>query len=160
MGAIVVPGRPLQVRDPAPPVTVPAVLTVMGVGTSSTNTFIKDLPLFIALVVLAIFTFVSGLRAPALIALIKDTLIYLMGSPRCSTSRPGPAAGVTSSGRHRPIFAAINPATKKPFGAFVPTAKATGTHLARLRHHRPWLALALFPYPHSSSGRWRPSGAP
>ncbi len=62
--------------------TVPAVLTVMGVGTSSANTFIKDLPLFIALVVLAIFTFVSGLRAPALIALIKDTLIYLMGSPR------------------------------------------------------------------------------
>ncbi len=66
--------------------TVPAVLTVMGVGTSSTNTFIKDLPLFIALVVLAIFTFVSRLRAPTLIALIKDTLIYLTGSPRCSTS--------------------------------------------------------------------------
>jgi solute:Na+ symporter, SSS family len=51
---------------------------VTGVGTSSTNTFIKDLPLLIAFVLLAIFTFVSGLRAPALIAFIKDTLIYLM----------------------------------------------------------------------------------
>src|SRR5580704_14827176 len=48
------------------------------VGTSSTNTFIKDLPLFIAFVLLAIFTFVCRLRAPALIAFIKDTLIYLM----------------------------------------------------------------------------------
>ena len=37
---------------------------VTGVGTSLTNTFIKDLPLFIAFVLLAIFTFVSGLRAP------------------------------------------------------------------------------------------------
>jgi len=33
---------------------------VTGIGTSSTNTFIKDLPLFIAFVLLAIFTFVSG----------------------------------------------------------------------------------------------------
>jgi SSS family solute:Na+ symporter len=46
-----------------------------GRRTSSTNTFIKDLPLLIAFVLLAIFTFVSGLRAPALIAFIKDTLI-------------------------------------------------------------------------------------
>jgi SSS family solute:Na+ symporter len=54
------------------------VLTVMGVGTSSTNTFVKDLTLFIAFLVLAIFTYVSGLRAPVLIAFIKDTLVYLM----------------------------------------------------------------------------------
>ena len=38
------------------------MLTVMGVGTSSTNTFVKDQPLFIAFLVLAIFTYVSGLR--------------------------------------------------------------------------------------------------
>jgi Na+(H+)/acetate symporter ActP len=59
-------------------VGIQAVLTVMGVGTSSTNSFIKDLPLFIAFLVLAIFTYVSGLRAPALIAFVKDTLVYLM----------------------------------------------------------------------------------
>ena len=58
-------------------VGIQAVLTVMGVGTSSTNTFVKDLPLFVAFLVLAIFTYVSGLRAPALIAFIKDTLIYV-----------------------------------------------------------------------------------
>ena len=42
------------------------------------NTFVKDLPLFIAFLVLADFTFVSGLRAPALISFIKDTLVYVM----------------------------------------------------------------------------------
>ena len=59
-------------------VGIQAVLTVMGVGTSSTNTYVKDLPLFIAFLVLAIYTYVSGLRAPALIAFIKDTLVYVM----------------------------------------------------------------------------------
>jgi solute:Na+ symporter, SSS family len=56
-------------------VGIQAVLTVMGVGTSSGNTFVKDLPLFIAFLVLAVFTYVSGLRAPALIAFVKDTLV-------------------------------------------------------------------------------------
>jgi len=45
-------------------VTVPAlppVLIVSGTGTEvGTSTFIKDLPLLIAFVLLAIFTFVSG----------------------------------------------------------------------------------------------------
>src|SRR6266513_3110161 len=59
-------------------VGIQAVLTVMGVGTTSGNAFVEDLPLIIAFLVLAFFTFVSGLRAPALIAFIKDTLIYLM----------------------------------------------------------------------------------
>src|SRR6185295_13102383 len=36
------------------------------------------LPLFIAFVVLALYTYQSGLRAPALIAFVKDTLIYLV----------------------------------------------------------------------------------
>src|SRR5260370_21657078 len=59
-------------------VGIQAVLTVMGVGTSSTNTYVKDIPLFIAFVILAVYTYVSGLRAPALIAFIKDTLVYVM----------------------------------------------------------------------------------
>ena len=50
----------------------------MGVGGSSSNEFVKDLPLIIAFLILAGYTFVSGLRAPALIAFIKDTLIYVM----------------------------------------------------------------------------------
>jgi SSS family solute:Na+ symporter len=36
-----------------------------------------DVPLLIAFVVLAVYTYNSGLRAPALIAFVKDTLIYL-----------------------------------------------------------------------------------
>ena len=44
----------------------------------SDNWFVKDLPLFIAFAVLAAYTYSSGLRAPALIAFVKDTLIYLV----------------------------------------------------------------------------------
>ena len=54
------------------------VLQVMGIGTGSDNWFVKDLPLFIAFAVLAAYTYSSGLRAPALIAFVKDTLIYLV----------------------------------------------------------------------------------
>ena len=38
----------------------------------------KDLPLFIAFAVLAAYTYSSGLRAPALIAFVKDVLIYVV----------------------------------------------------------------------------------
>src|SRR3954464_12139538 len=54
------------------------VLQVMGIGKESENWFVKDLPLFIAFAVLAAYTYSSGLRAPALIAFVKDTLIYLV----------------------------------------------------------------------------------
>ncbi len=54
------------------------VLQVMGIGTSSDSWFIKDLPLLIAFVILAAYTYSSGLRAPALIAFVKDTLIYIV----------------------------------------------------------------------------------
>ncbi len=36
------------------------------------------LPIIIAFVILALYTYNSGLRAPALIAFVKDTLIYLV----------------------------------------------------------------------------------
>lgn len=54
------------------------VLQVMGVGTTSGSWFVNHLPLFIAFAVLAAYTYSSGLRAPALIAFVKDTLIYLV----------------------------------------------------------------------------------
>jgi SSS family solute:Na+ symporter len=37
----------------------------------------RDLPLLIAFAVLAAYTYTSGLRAPALVAVVKDALIYL-----------------------------------------------------------------------------------
>jgi SSS family solute:Na+ symporter len=54
------------------------VLEVMGLQSDSSNWFIRDLPLFIAFAVLAAYTYSSGLRAPALIAFVKDTLIYVV----------------------------------------------------------------------------------
>ena len=51
-------------------VGVQAVLATMGIG--------GKWPLTIAFIVLALFTYTSGLRAPALIAFVKDTLIYLV----------------------------------------------------------------------------------
>jgi SSS family solute:Na+ symporter len=50
------------------------VIGAMGVGTIG---FFGDLPLIIAFVILAAFTYTSGLRAPAMIAVVKDTLIYI-----------------------------------------------------------------------------------
>ena len=54
------------------------VLQVMGLQSHSTNWFMKDLPLFIAFVILAAYTYSSGLRAPAMIAFVKDSLIYIV----------------------------------------------------------------------------------
>jgi SSS family solute:Na+ symporter len=58
-------------------VGIQAVLDTMGLGGSG-NAFAKDLPLIIAFAVLAAYTYSSGLRAPALIAFVKDTLIYIV----------------------------------------------------------------------------------
>ena len=45
-------------------------------GVSGTG-YVGDLPLIIAFVILAAFTYSSGLRAPASIAIVKDILIYI-----------------------------------------------------------------------------------
>ncbi|MEV6942638.1 monocarboxylate uptake permease MctP [Streptomyces sp. NPDC051172] len=60
-------------------VGIQAVLDVLGVGGGeNTNWFVKDLPLLIAFGVLAAYTYSSGLRAPAMIAFVKDALIYVV----------------------------------------------------------------------------------
>jgi SSS family solute:Na+ symporter len=51
-------------------VGIQAVLKTMGVG--------GEWPLILAFVILAAYTYSSGLRAPALIAFVKDTLIYIV----------------------------------------------------------------------------------
>ena len=53
------------------------VLQGMGIGGSGSSTLERDLPLFIAFAILAAYTYQSGLRAPALIAFVKDTMIYI-----------------------------------------------------------------------------------
>jgi SSS family solute:Na+ symporter len=59
-------------------VGIQVVLEVMGIGGRGDSWLAKDLPLFLAFAVLAAYTYASGLRAPALIAFVKDTLIYIV----------------------------------------------------------------------------------
>ena len=50
---------------------------VIGALGFDTKGFIGDLPLIIAFAILAAYTYTSGLRAPAMIAVVKDVLIYI-----------------------------------------------------------------------------------
>ncbi|WP_290055687.1 monocarboxylate uptake permease MctP [Amycolatopsis solani] len=52
-----------------------AVLRTMGINGSG---IVGHLPLLIAFIILAVYTYQSGLRAPALIAFVKDILIYIV----------------------------------------------------------------------------------
>jgi SSS family solute:Na+ symporter len=133
-------------------VGIQAVLTVMGVGASSNNTFVKDLPLFIAFLVLAIFTFVSGLRAPALIAFIKDTLIYLfvIVAVFYIPTRLGGWSHIFGTAQAH--FATISPTTHKPLGTFIPTSSSIGSTQFDFASLALGSAVALFLYPHAITG--------
>ncbi|MFD7920156.1 monocarboxylate uptake permease MctP [Streptomyces sp. NPDC059740] len=127
-------------------VGIQAVLDVMGIGGGdNTNWFVKDLPLLIAFGVLAAYTYSSGLRAPALIAFVKDALIYIVIAVAIIyiPIRLGgfehifDVAGKTLS--------QTNPATGKPRGELAsgPNAQWAYATLAL------GSAMALFMYPHS-----------
>jgi SSS family solute:Na+ symporter len=127
-------------------VGIQAVLDVMGVGGGeNTHWFIKDLPLLIAFGVLAAYTYSSGLRAPALIAFVKDTLIYIVIAVAIIYI-PIKLGGFdaifeAASGK----FETINPVTEKPTGALVPAEPGQWTYATLALGS----ALALFMYPHS-----------
>ncbi len=133
-------------------VGIQSVLSVMGVGTSSANAFVKDLPLFIAFLVLAIFTYVSGLRAPAMIAFIKDTLIYVfvIVAVFYIPTRLGGWGHIFGAAQVH--FPKINPKTGKPFGTFVPTTKSIGATRFDFASLALGSAIALFLYPHAITG--------
>ncbi|MEU7999496.1 monocarboxylate uptake permease MctP [Micromonospora sp. NPDC049060] len=57
-------------------VGIEAVLKTMGV--TGESTLARHLPIIVAFAILAAYTYQSGLRAPALIAFVKDTLIYIV----------------------------------------------------------------------------------
>lgn len=127
-------------------VGIQAVLDVMGVGGGeNANWFVKDLPLLIAFGVLAAYTYSSGLRAPALIAFVKDALIYIviivaiiyipikLGGFEHIFSKAGEA------------FATENPATGKPRGSLIPGAETQWAYATLALGS----AMALFLYPHS-----------
>lgn len=102
-----------------------------------------DIPLVIAFIILAAYTYTSGLRAPAMIALVKDLMIFMV---LFTTIIYLPI----KFGGFGPIFAAAhakavaNPTTffdilsPKQYAAYVTLALGS--------------ALALFLYPHSLTG--------
>ncbi len=111
------------------------VIGAMGV---SAEGWIGDLPLIIAFVILAAFTYTSGLRAPAMIAVVKDVLIYIV------------VIAVTifvplKMGGFAPIFAAV-PVAKLTLAAPVGDTYGAYSIYATLALGS---ALALFLYPHS-----------
>lgn len=118
-----------------------AVLRTMGLNAGGLG---GHLPLFVAFLVLAIYTYQSGLRAPALIAFVKDALIYVViivaviylpsklggwgsiidDANQKFTKTPSPADGVLLNANNQLQYATL----------------ALGS------------ALALFLYPHSLTG--------
>ena len=125
-------------------VGIQAVLEVAGVGGS--NALAKDLPLFIAFALLAAYTYSSGLRAPAVIAFVKDALIYLViiVAVIYLPSKVGGWDSVFSAAEAKMAKpSAADPA--KPTGAFIPNSQQYWAY-ATLAFGS---ALALFMYPHS-----------
>jgi SSS family solute:Na+ symporter len=129
-------------------VGIESVLTVMGVGGSSANPIVKDLPLIVAFIVLASYTYLAGLRAPALIAFVKDALIYVtvIVAIIYIPARLGGWGHIFGAASAH--LKTVNPATGKPFGSLIvaPSGEWAYATLAL------GSALALFMYPHAATG--------
>ena len=129
-------------------VGIESVLTVMGIGSASGDAVIRDLPLIIAFAVVAAYTYLAGLRAPALIAFVKDILIYVTVIV-AMVYIPGRIGGWGHIfGAASAHLKTVNPATGKPFGSIVvmPAGEWAYATLAL------GSALALFVYPHATTG--------
>jgi SSS family solute:Na+ symporter len=114
-------------------VGIQVVLAAMGVQ--------GDLPIVIAFVILAAYTYQSGLRAPALIAIVKDAVIYV-------TVIAAVVVIPVKLGGYGKIFDAVPPAKLL---LTPPSGQSLGQYTAY-----PTMALgsalALFLYPHSMTG--------
>jgi SSS family solute:Na+ symporter len=118
-------------------VGISAVLKSMGFSGSGLS---GDIPLLIAFLVLALYTYNSGLRAPALIAFVKDGLIYL-------TIIVAVIVILGKVGGWGHIFNAAAAKFSATGGAILPQTGQLG--YATLAFGS---ALALFLYPHSITG--------
>jgi SSS family solute:Na+ symporter len=112
-------------------------VVIGALGVSGTG-LMGDLPLIIAFLILAAFTYSSGLRAPASIAIVKDILIYI-------TAFTAIIAIPIQLGGFGNIFAAVPPAKQL---LPVPGPNTTGAYSAYATLAL-GSALALFLYPHS-----------
>jgi SSS family solute:Na+ symporter len=113
-------------------VGIEAILKAMGVE--------GELPLIVAFVILAVYTYNSGLRAPALIAVVKDTLIYL-------TIIVAVIVIPSKLGGWDAIFGAAEEKFSAGSGVILPATGQLGYATLALGS-----ALALFLYPHSITG--------
>ena len=112
-------------------------VVIAGLGVTTVG-IVGHLPLLIAFVILAAFTYTSGLRAPATIAIVKDVMIYAVIIA---------AIGVVirTFGGFGPLFAAVSP---EKLVLPAPPAGSTGVYgvYASLALGS---AAALFMYPHA-----------
>ncbi|NYE35983.1 SSS family solute:Na+ symporter [Nocardioides cavernae] len=129
-------------------VGIQAVLEVAGLG-GGDNIVAKDAPLFIAFAVLAAYTYSSGLRAPAVIAFVKDILIYLViivaviylpGKVGGWEAIFGAAQDKMDANNAAAVEAGLNPSS-----SFVPGSGAFWAYATLALGS----AMALFMYPHS-----------
>ena len=100
-----------------------------------------------AFIILALYTYSSGLRAPAMIAFVKDAMIYVfviaavivvpakLGGYGAVFEKAGALLAAKSAATHKPAGLLLQPAQVAPF-----ISLAVGS------------ALALFMYPHSMTG--------
>ncbi|MFL6003626.1 MAG: sodium:solute symporter, partial [Nocardioides sp.] len=113
-------------------VGIEAVLKAMGI--------LGEWPIIIAFGILAAYTYSSGLRAPALIAFVKDTLIYL-------TIIVAVIVIPSKLGGWDAIFGAAEEKFTPGPGVILPATGQLGYATLALGS-----ALALFLYPHSITG--------
>ncbi|GGH50268.1 sodium:solute symporter [Comamonas phosphati] len=114
------------------------IQVVIGALGFKTGGLVGDLPLIIAFAILAAYTYASGLRAPAMIAVVKDALIYL-------TVIVAMIVIPAQLGGFGAIFAAVSPdklLLKAPDAGSLNGYSAYATLAVGS-------ALALFLYPHS-----------
>lgn len=114
---------------------------VIGALGFPTQGFAGHLPLIIAFIILAAFTYSSGLRAPALIAVVKDALIFI-------TIIAAIIVIPAKLGGYGAIFANVPP---EKLLLAPPSGDSLGAYSAYATLAL-GSALALFLYPHSMTG--------
>ncbi len=114
---------------------------VIGALGFPTQGFAGHLPLIIAFIILAAFTYTSGLRAPALIAVVKDALIFI-------TIIAAIIIIPAKLGGYGAIFASVPP---EKLLLTPPSGDSLGAYSAYATLAL-GSALALFLYPHSMTG--------
>jgi SSS family solute:Na+ symporter len=115
-------------------------VVIAGLGFQATG-LLGEVPLIIAFAVLAAYTYSSGLRAPALIALVKDVLIYVTVAAAVIIipARLGGFGAIFSAVPREKLLLTL-PSAGGPGNASAYATLALGS------------ALALFLYPHAVTG--------